>query len=443
MLIQQIVFIVAAAVAGFFFVKRIGFIRRNILLGKKENLTDQPGKRWKHMALFALGQKKMFKRIVPAIFHFMIYVGFIIINLEVLEIVLDGITGQHRLFAGLMGSAYAPFISAFEVLAVLVILACVVFLLRRYALRLKRFFGREMTQWPQTDATLILVIEVVLMVFFLSMNTADLQLQEMGADHYTQTDTFLVSGALMPLFEGLSQSTLIAIERIGWWGHILGIFAFAIYITYSKHLHIFLAFPNNYYTRFRQKGTIDNMESIANEVKLMLDPSAPPPDTPPDEPGRFGAKDVQDLSWKNLMDAYSCTECGRCTSACPANVTGKVLSPRKIMMDTRDRLEEVGRNIDQHGKDHDDGKSLLHDYISMEELNACTTCQACVEECPININPLDIIVQLRRYAVMEESKAPNEWNLMFNNIENNAAPWQFSPADRLKWAEEMQNDSQA
>lgn len=443
MLIQQIAFIVSAAIAGFFFTRRIRAIRSNILLGKKEALNDQPGKRWQYMTLFALGQKKMFKRIVPAVFHFLIYIGFIIINIEVLEIVLDGVTGQHRIFASILGPVYAPFISSFEVLAVLVLLACVVFLIRRWGLRIKRFFGKEMTKWPQTDATLILVIEIVLMTLFLTMNTADLQLQTMGAPHYTLTDTFLISGMLTPLLSNLSADTLVWIERVGWWGHILGIFAFAIYVTYSKHLHIFLAFPNNYYVRFREKGTIDNMPAITNEVKLMLDPSAVPPDTPPEEPGRFGAKDVTDLSWKNLMDAYSCTECGRCTSACPANVTGKLLSPRKIMMDTRDRLEEVGRGIDQHGKDHDDGKSLLHDYISMEELNACTTCQACVEECPVNINPLDIIVQLRRYAIMEESNAPNEWSSMFSNIENNAAPWQFSPADRLKWADEMQNETSA
>lgn len=434
MLIQQIAFILSAAIAGFLLFRRIRFIRRNILLGRKEQLTDDPGRRWKHMALFALGQKKMFKRIVPAMLHFLIYVGFIIINLEVLEIVLDGVTGQHRLFAGLLGEGYPIFISAFEILAVLVIIACVLFLTRRWVMRIKRFFGKEMTQWPQTDATLILTIEIVLMVFFLSMNTADLQLQTLGADHYVATGTFLISGILQPLLSGLSEGTLMAIERFGWWGHIIGIFAFSYYITYSKHLHIFLAFPNNWYVRFRDKGTIDNMDRITQEVKLMLDPSATPPEADPNAPEKFGAKDVTDLSWKNLMDAYSCTECGRCTSVCPANITGKLLSPRKIMMDTRDRLEEVGYNVDTQGAGHDDGKSLLHDYISQEELNACTTCQACVEECPVNINPLDIIIQLRRFAVMEESKVPDEWSLMFSNMENNAAPWQFSPADRLNWA---------
>ena len=434
MLIQQIAFIVSLAVAGFLLFKRVRFIRRNILLGRKEQLTDNPGQRWQHMALFALGQKKMFKRVVPAVLHFLIYIGFIIINLEVVEIVLDGITGQHRIFAGVLGSAYPAFISAFEVLAVLVILACVLFLTRRWVLRIKRFFGKEMTKWPQTDATLILTIEIVLMVFFLTMNTADLQLQTLGADHYVATGTFLISGMLQPIFAGLSEGALMAIERIGWWGHILGIFAFSYYISYSKHLHIFLAFPNNWYVRWREKGTIDNMDRITQEVKLMLDPSATPPEADPNAPDKFGAKDVTDLSWKNLMDAYSCTECGRCTSVCPANITGKLLSPRKIMMDTRDRLEEVGYNIDQHGAGHDDGKSLLHDYVSQEELNACTTCQACVEECPVNINPLDIIIQLRRYAVMEDSKAPDEWSLMFSNMENNAAPWQFSPADRMNWA---------
>lgn len=428
----QIAFIIILLAGGFFFVSRIAFIRRNILMGRKEQLNDQPGRRWKHMALFALGQKKMFKRWIPAIFHFMIYAGFIIINLEVLEIVLDGILGTHRLFADPLGDAYPILIGAFEVLAILVLLACIVFLARRWLLRLRRFFGREMTTWPQTDATLILVIESILMILFLGMNTADLNLQAIGAEHYHQTNVFLISGILMPIFQGSSESNLILIERIGWWGHIVGIIGFAIYITYSKHLHIFLAFPNNWYVLFRKKGTIDNMDAITNEVKAMLDPNATPTNPEEAPPERFGAKDVKDLSWKNLMDAYSCTECGRCTSECPANITGKKLSPRKIMMDTRDRLEEVGRNKGEVGD-----KSLLHDYITMEELNACTTCQACVEACPVNINPLDIIIQLRRYAVMEESKAPNEWNMMFGNMETNQAPWKFAPTDRAKWATEM------
>jgi heterodisulfide reductase subunit C len=435
MSLPQIAFILIAAVAGFFFLRRVVFIRNNILMGQREKLADQPGRRWRHMALFALGQKKMFARPIPAIFHFFIYIGFIIINLEVLEIVLDGALGTHRIFAPLMGSMYPVFISAFEVLAVLVILACVVFLVRRWILRLRRFFGQEMTRWPQTDATLILSIEIVLMVLFLSMNTADLSLQATGHPHYAATGSFLVSASLQPLLDGLGPTGLTVIERIGWWGHIIGIFAFAIYITYSKHLHIFLAFPNNWYVRFRPTGEIANMDAVTNEVRLMLDPSATPPENA-ETPARFGAKDVGDLSWKNLMDAYSCTECGRCTSVCPANITGKKLSPRKVMMDTRDRMEELGAHRTKNGKEADDGKSLIHDYITMEELNACTTCQACVDACPVNIDPLDIIVQLRRYAIMEESKAPAEWSMMLGNIENNAAPWQFAQADRLKWADD-------
>ena len=437
MFIPQILFIVALAIAAYFFIKRISFIRSNILLGKKEDLDGDTASRWKNMALFALGQKKMFSRPVAAILHLFIYVGFIIINIEILEIVLDGIFGSHRLFAGFMGDFYSVFISLFEILAVLVIIACVAFLARRYILKIRRFFGREMTSWPQTDATLILVFEIILMFLFLLMNAADYQLQQLGHQDYVATGAFAVSKFLAIPLEGMDATSLFILERVGWWGHILGIFGFAIYITYSKHLHIILAFPNTYYTRQKPRGKMDNMPSITTEVKAMLGmPVDNGAEGAPQPPSRFGAKDVQDLGWKNLMDAYSCTECGRCTANCPANITGKLLSPRKIMMDTRDRLEEVGMNIKKHGKEHDDGKSLLHDYITLEELNACTSCQACVEACPVNINPLNIIYQLRRYQIMEESSAPQEWNFMFSNVETNFAPWKFSPEDRLKWAEE-------
>lgn len=438
MIIEQVAFLVVLAVTAFFFARRIGFIRRNILMGRSEKLTGQKGRRWKHMALFALGQKKMFKRLTPAIFHFMIYAGFIIINIEILEIILDGALGTHRLFAPVMGSMYGTFISAFEVLAVMVLLACVVFLIRRWGMRVKRFFGREMTTWPHTDATLILVIESFLMLFFLTMNAADRSLQALDADHYIQTGSFLISDMLRPVFSGMDAGSMVLVERFGWWAHIVGVFAFAIYVTYSKHLHIFLAFPNSWYVRFRNQGSIPNMPEVEKEVKSMFDPNAEASEEGDEEvPERFGAKDVADLSWKNLLDAYSCTECGRCTSECPANITGKKLSPRKIMMDTRDRSEELGKYIDKHGSNKEaDGKSLLDDYITMEELNACTTCQACVEACPVGIDPLDIIVQLRRYAAMEESKVPEPWAMMFNNIENNSAPWQFAQSDRLKWTEE-------
>jgi heterodisulfide reductase subunit C len=435
--LQQIVFILAVIAAIIIFSRRIILIRNNILSGKKEDLTNRKKDRWRNMILMALGQKKMFNRPVPGILHFFVYAGFIIINIEILEIILDGVTGHHRVFAPAMGAVYGLFISAFEILAFLVIIACALFLIRRYGLRLKRFYGKEMTTWPKTDATLILVTEIILMSLFLMMNSADLTLQSMQAEHYTLAGPFLISGSLQSMFSGFSQTQLVFIERFGWWAHIIGVMAFAIYVTYSKHLHIFLAFPNNYYIRFQGSGEMENMPSITREVKMMLNPGqVEEPGETDEPPGRFGVKDVTDLSWKSLMDAYSCTECGRCTSVCPANITGKQLSPRKIMMDTRDRLEEWGY-FKRKNKDGDDGKSLLHDYITVDELNACTTCQACVEECPVNIRPLDIILGLRRYLIMEESNAPNEWNLMFNNIENNAAPWQFSPEDRANWVNEL------
>lgn len=437
-LVQQILFILCAGISVYFFSKKVGEIRRNIKLGKDEDLTDNSGARWKNMVLMALGQQKMFKKPIPAFLHLAVYAGFIIINAEILEIFLDGILGVHRLFAPALGSLYAYLIGFFEILAVLVLLACVVFLIRRNVLKVKRLNQTELEGWPRNDANLILITEVVLMSLFLMMNTADQVLQARGVEHYTLTEPFWISSNFTGMFAGLSDGTLVAIERGGWWLHIIGVFLFLNYLPYSKHLHIVLAFPNAYYTRLQPQGEMANMKEIQNEVLYMMQPElAPPSDGSQPAQQRFGAKDVMDLSWKNLLDAYSCTECGRCTSACPANTTGKKLSPRKIMMDTRDRLEEVGKNINANKTFVDDGKSLVHDYISVEELRACTTCQACVEACPVGIEPLSIINQLRRYLVMEESNSPQEWNLMFGNVENNMAPWKFSPDERDKWAEEM------
>ncbi len=441
-LIQQILFILLAGTAIFLFAKKVIEIRRNINLGRNEDLTDNSGQRWKNMTLLALGQQKMFKRPTPAILHLLVYVGFIIINVEILEIILDGIIGTHRLFAPFIGGLYTFLIGFFEVLAALVLISCVIFLIRRNILKVARLNQHELDGWPKSDANLILITEIVLMSLLLTMNSTDLILQTRGVEHYTATTPFLVSSQLMPLFSGLSTSTLMGIERTAWWLHIAGIFAFLNYLPYSKHFHIILAFPNAYYMRLQPQGEITNMKEIQNEVLYMMQPELAPPATD-EQPAhqRFGAKDIMDLSWKNLLDAYSCTECGRCTASCPANITGKKLSPRKIMMDTRDRMEEVGKNINTNKTFQEDGKSLVHDYISVEELRACTTCQACVEACPVSINPLDIIQQLRRYLVMEESNSPQEWNLMFSNIENNMAPWKFSPDERDRWAEEMSAQS--
>lgn len=440
-ILQQILFVAATAATVWFFRKNVLRIRRNIFLGKPLAIQDHPSQRWSNVALLALGQKKMFKKLVPAFFHFIIYAGFIIINIEVLEIVLDGVFGTHRLFAPILGSAYGLFISVFEVLAAGVLLSCVVFLTRRHILLLPRFRKPEMKGWPSLDADLILYVEIVLMLAFLGMNAADVQLQARGADHYPAVGPFLISGWLSGLFEGLSISSLVVVERVGWWAHILGIFAFLNYIPYSKHLHIFLAFPNAYYASLDSQGKMDNMPAITNEVKAMMDPEAGPDEdagADPDEVPSFGAKDVNELNWRHLLGAYSCTECGRCTAACPANMTGKKLSPRKIMMDTRDRAAELGAYRETHGPEAHDGKQLIGaDYISEEELRACTACQACIEACPVQINPLSIILELRRYAIMEESNAPNQWNVMFGNIENNMAPWAFSPSDRMNWADEL------
>lgn len=436
--ISSIIFIVLLIAAGGLFAKNLKTIIRNIRLGKDLDRNDNKGERFSLMARVALGQSKMVVRPFAGLLHIVVYLGFIIINIEVLEIVIDGITGKHRVFA-FLGGFYHFLIAAFEGLALLVLVACVIFLVRRNVLRIKRFFGKEMTAWPKTDANLILITEILLMSAFLIMNAVDAQLQTLGSEHYTQVGSFPISRQIMGAFEGMSESSLIMIERGAWWFHIVGIFAFLNYLPYSKHFHILLAFPNVFYSKLAPKGQLDNLASVKKEVEMMFDPSADPyaaPAEPEGEPQRFGAKDVTDLTWKQLMDAYTCTECGRCTDVCPANMTGKALSPRKIMMDTRDRLEEVGKNIDKNGKDFTDNKSLLRDYISEEELLACTSCNACVQACPVNNDPLSIIVDLRRYLIMEESKAPAEWTGIFTNIENNGAPWQFAQADRLNWKNE-------
>ena len=435
-IVQQILFIVLTGGAIFLFSIKAKQIYRNINLGRDEDFSDNPAERWKNLLLLALGQKKMFRYPLVGIMHFFIYAGFIIINIEVLEIVLDGVFGTHRMFAGTLGRFYTFLIDFFEVLAITVLAACIIFLIRRNVLKLKRFMKHELDGWPRTDANLILIIEIILMTLFLTMNSADRALQLQGSEHYLDHGNFLFSGLLGPAMQSLSASNLIIVERTCWWLHIAGIFAFLNYLPYSKHFHILLAFPNTYYKPHEPKGKMENMESVAKEVQYMFKPELAHANGDA-EPQKFGAKDIFDLSWKSLLDAYTCTECGRCTAACPANITGKLLNPRKIMMDTRDRMEEVGRNIQQNKTFADDGKTLLHDYITTEELRACTTCNACVEECPVSINPLTIILELRRSLVMEESNAPAEWNGMFSNIENNFAPWKFSPDERDKWAEEM------
>jgi len=437
MMISSIIFIALLAASAFLFAKNAKTIARNIKLGKPLNRSDRKGERLMLMAKVALGQSKMVVRPVAGLLHLVVYLGFIIINIEVLEIVLDGILGTHRLFA-FLDSFYFFLIASFEILALLVLVACVVFLIRRNVLRLKRFSGVEMTAWPKSDANYILITEILLMSAFLLMNAADTALQNAGADHYTVVGTFPVSGLLVDSM-GNNISSLILLERSLWWFHIVGIFAFLNYLPYSKHFHILLAFPNVFYSNLQPKGQFENMEAVKKEVELMFNPDADPyaaPTEPQGEPSRFGAKDVTDLTWKQLMDSYTCTECGRCTSVCPANITGKLLSPRKIMMDTRDRLVEVGKGIDKNGKDFNDGKSLIRDYITEEEILACTSCNACTEACPVNNDPLSVILDLRRYLIMEESKAPSEWTGIFTNIENNGAPWQFAQADRLNWKNE-------
>jgi heterodisulfide reductase subunit C len=437
--LPQVIFVLLAGFAVVLFTKNILQIKKNILLGKDEDLSDNKPLRWKNLLLLALGQKKMFRNPTVAILHLFVYAGFIIINIEILEIILDGLLGTHRLFLPYAGGLYTFLINFFEILAAAVLISCVIFLIRRNVLKIKRFISRDLDGWPHSDANYILIVEIVLMTLFLTMNAADraIQLQQPLSEHYHQTGNFIISGGLSSLFANVSVGTIIIIERSCWWLHIIGIFAFLNYLPYSKHLHIILAFPNAYYARLLPKGEMKNMENVQNEVKYMMQPELAP--TGDAAPMRFGAKDVMDLSWKNLMDAYACTECGRCSAACPATQTGKLLSPRKIMMDTRDRLTEVGKNIKANQYFKDDGKTLVYDYITTEELRACTTCNACVQECPVSISPLDIILELRRSLVMEDSNAPQEWNAMFSNIENNFAPWKLSPDDRDKWATEMES----
>jgi heterodisulfide reductase subunit C len=434
--LPNILFAVALALGFGFFAMNIRRLSRNIKLGKDANRTDKKQERFKNMMMIALGQSKMVKRPLSGFLHVIVYVGFIIINIEVLEIIIDGLFGTHRVFKGVIGNGFYGFlIGTFEILAALVFVAVVIFWLRRNVSNIKRFLSKEMKGWPKNDGNIILYFEMVLMTLFVVMNASDLPFQQAGIGNP-------ISQFISPLFNDFSSESIHMIERIAWWSHILGILVFLNYLYYSKHLHILLAFPNTYFANLNPKGQFNNLESVTAEVNLIMDPDADPYAIPEDDaeeavPEKFGASDVTDLNWVQLLNAYTCTECGRCTSSCPANLTGKELSPRKIMMDTRDRLEEVGRNIDANkGSFVDDGKQLLNDYITPEELWACTSCNACVEECPVNIDPLSIILDMRRYLVMEESAAPQELNMMMTNVENNGAPWQYNQQDRLNWVNE-------
>jgi len=441
--LPNIIFAIVLIIGVGFFVKNIKKIIRNIKLGQDVNRTDNVSARWKNMALIAFGQKKMFTRPIPALLHFTLYAAFIITQIELLEIIVDGLFGTHRFFKTGLGGFYTFLISFIEILTLLALVATLAFLSRRNLLKLPRFTKSEMLGWPTKDANLILIMEIVLVTCIFTMNGTDEVLYSLGKSHYEGTGSFnfAISQHLGPaIFGGMSESALHILERVGWWGHFLMVLAFLNYLYFSKHLHILLAFPNTYFADLNVKGKFDNLESVTNEVKLMMDPNADPfaaTANPDAVPAKFGASDVQDLNWVQLLNAYTCTECGRCTSSCPANTTGKKLSPRKIMMDTRDRLEEVGKNIDANkGIFVPDNKSLLNDYITPEELWACTSCNACVEECPINISPLSIIMDMRRYLVMEQSAAPMELNAVMTNIENNGAPWQYNQQDRLNWRNE-------
>ena len=434
--IPNILFAIALILGIGYFVKNVKKLIRNINLGQDVDVSDNKSQRWKNMTRIALGQSKMVTRPIAGILHVIVYVGFVIINIEVLEIIIDGLFGTHRIGLKILPeSVYGFLIGSFEILAILVFVSVIIFWLRRNAIKLKRFWSAEMTSWPKNDGNFILYFEMVLMTLFLVMNATDVQFQELGSGN-------IISQYITPLFSGVSEDSLHIIERSAWWLHIFGILVFLNYLYFSKHLHILLAFPNTYYGRVNNKGELNNLGAVTNEVKMMMDPNADPFAAPAEGeeeevPAKFGASDVQDLNWVQLMNAYTCTECGRCTSECPANQTGKKLSPRKIMMDTRDRLEEVGKNIDANkGEFKDDGKQLLDDYITREELWACTTCNACTEACPVSIDPLSIIVEMRRYLVMEQSAAPTELNNMMTNIENNGAPWPYNQMDRLNWKDE-------
>lgn len=442
-LLDNIFFALLLAAGIGFFSFNVKRLIRNIKLGSAINRSDKSAERWKNMAMIALGQQKMVKKPIAGFLHILVYVGFVIINIEVLEIIIDGLFGTHRIFS-FLGGFYDVLIGSFEILAALVIFAVVVFWIRRNIIKIQRFWKPEMKGWPKNDGNIILYFETVLMLLFLTMNAADYTLQYMAEtnSHYIQAGAYPISSFIAPIFQNLTFQTIEIIERVCWWLHIAGILAFLNYLYYSKHLHILLAFPNTYFANLEPKGKFPNSETVTNEVKMMMDPNADPfatPETTEEEetPEKFGASDVQDLNWVQLLNAYTCTECGRCTAECPANQTGKKLSPRKVMMDTRDRLEEVGKNIDANkGTFKEDGKQLLDDYITREELWACTSCNACVEACPVNIDPLSIIMEMRTYLVMEQSAAPNELNNMMTNIENNGAPWPYNQMDRLNWTNE-------
>lgn len=434
--IANVIFILVLIGSSAFFAYKVRQIIQNIRLGKSVDRMDRKGERLKTTIMVALGQSKMVTRPVAGILHLFIYVAFVITQIEFLESIVDGISGNHRIFSG-MGGLYTFIISTIEVLSVLALVATFIFLARRNLLKIPRFVKSEMNGWPKLDGNIILYLEIILVCCIFMMNGAD---EAKGEGH-----GFLLSQHIGPaLFGGMSPEAIATIGKIGWWGHFIVVMGFLCYLPFSKHLHIMWAFPNVYFSNLEAKGRFTNMESVTKEVKLMLDPNADPfaapvadPNADPNaQPEKFGAKEVTDLTWVNIMNAYTCTECGRCTSSCPANMTGKKLSPRKIMMDVRDRAEELGAGIRKEGADFNDGKSLLGDFITEEEIWACTSCNACVQECPVNIDPLEIIMDLRRYLVMEESKIPSELATMNTNIENNQAPWQFSPADRLNWKDE-------
>ena len=435
--ISNIIFLVVFLVAITFFIRNLNRIIANIKLGRDIDRSDRSTDRWKNMFRVAVGQSKMTRRPVAGILHIILYLGFVIINIEVVEIIVDGIFGSHRFLSSILPiGLYNFLIGSFEILAILVLVACVIFLIRRNVVRIKRFWSKEMTSWPRTDANLILIFEILLMSAFLIMNATDSLLFSAGASHYVTSFSNPISQYFQFMFMGMDTATLVAIERFTWWFHIIGILGFMNYVLISKHLHIFFAFPSTYFANLNPLGQFSNLQSVTNEVKLMIDPNADPYAAPAADaapPEKFGAKDATDLNWVQLLNAYSCTECGRCTDSCPANQTGKLLSPRKILMDTRDRITELA---DNKRKGKEDTKSLLGDYITAEELWACTSCNACTDACPIELDPLSIIMDMRRYLVMEQSAAPTELNMMFSNVENNGAPWQFPAADRLNWKNE-------